>query len=151
RRGTGNSCSGGSGAISPIQHFPSSRHATNSNSSTRGNNNISSTTSSRTSLWEQLCSSPTQTQVYLVLAVTSVLVYVNGVTGDYVHDDLSAVLKNPDVQGTRPLWHLFLNDFWGKPMSDPASHKSYRPLTILTFRLGHWVWGNNSLADHTIN
>nr|XP_045611855.1 protein O-mannosyl-transferase TMTC1-like [Procambarus clarkii] len=111
----------------------------------------SSSSSSAASLWQQLCSSPTPTQLYVVLAATSVLVYVTGVTGEYVHDDLSAVLKNPDVQGTRPLWQLFFNDFWGKSMADPASHKSYRPLTILTFRLGHWVWGNNSLADHTIN
>ncbi|KAK3859525.1 hypothetical protein Pcinc_034374 [Petrolisthes cinctipes] len=76
----------------------------------------------------------TALQVYVTLALVSVLVYLNGLTGEYVHDDLSAVVRNPDVQGTRPLWHLFLNDFWGKPMSHPASHKSYRPLTILSFR-----------------
>ena len=30
---------------------------------------------------------------------------------------------------------LFLaNDFWGTSMADPHSHKSYRPLTVLTFR-----------------
>ncbi|MPC31213.1 Transmembrane and TPR repeat-containing protein 1 [Portunus trituberculatus] len=83
--------------------------------------------------WHKILSSPTPTHVYFLLAVASVSVYVNGLTGEYVHDDLSAVLRNPDVQGTRPLWQLFLNDFWGKPMKDPASHKSYRPLTILSF------------------
>lgn len=82
--------------------------------------------------WHQTCTTPTQ--LYLLLAATSVVVYVNGLTGEYVHDDVSAVVRNPDVQGSRPLWQVFLNDFWGKPMADPASHKSYRPLTILTFR-----------------
>ena len=84
--------------------------------------------------WHKILSAPSPTQLYFLLAVASVSVYVNGLTGEYVHDDLSAVLRNPDVQGTRPLWQLFLNDFWGKPMKDPASHKSYRPVTILSFR-----------------
>ncbi|XP_063883068.1 protein O-mannosyl-transferase TMTC1-like isoform X1 [Scylla paramamosain] len=101
--------------------------------------------------WHKILSSPTPTQLYFLLAVASVSVYVNGLTGEYVHDDLSAVLRNPDVQGTRPLWQLFLNDFWGKPMKDPASHKSYRPLTILSFRLCHMLWGNSSTADHSVN
>ncbi|XP_071539113.1 protein O-mannosyl-transferase TMTC1-like [Panulirus ornatus] len=101
--------------------------------------------------WQQFSSAPTSTQMYLVLAATSVVIYANGLAGEYVHDDLSAVLRNPDVQGTRPLWKLFLNDFWGKAMKDPASHKSYRPLTILTFRLSHWMWGNSCLADHAVN
>jgi hypothetical protein len=41
---------------------------------------------------------------------------------------------NADVLGTSPLAHVAVNDFWGTPMSDPNSHKSYRPLTTLTFR-----------------
>ncbi|XP_047480631.1 protein O-mannosyl-transferase TMTC1-like [Penaeus chinensis] len=94
---------------------------------------------------------PTTAKLYLVLAATSLVVYVNGVVGDYVHDDLSAVVGNPDVQGTTPLWRLLVNDFWGRPMADPASHKSYRPLTILSFRLTHWLWSHSALVDHLVN
>ncbi|XP_037781165.1 protein O-mannosyl-transferase TMTC1-like [Penaeus monodon] len=94
---------------------------------------------------------PTTAKLYLVLAATSLVVYVNGVVGDYVHDDLSAVVGNPDVQGTTPLWRLLVNDFWGRPMADPASHKSYRPLTILSFRFTHWLWSHSALADHLVN
>lgn len=61
-------------------------------------------------------------------------VYLNSLRGDFVHDDLSAVTANPDALGITPVWDLLRNDFWGKPMSDPTSHKSYRPLTVLTFR-----------------
>ena len=32
----------------------------------------------------------------------------------------------------RSLWE---NDFWGEPMASARSHLSYRPLTILSFRL----------------
>lgn len=77
---------------------------------------------------------PPPTWVYMTVWVAGVLVYVNGLSGDFVHDDVSAIKTNPDVLATTPLSHVFLNDYWGKPMSDPLSHKSYRPLTILTFR-----------------
>ncbi|GAB0086494.1 protein O-mannosyl-transferase TMTC1-like [Sergentomyia squamirostris] len=69
----------------------------------------------------------------LVLTVT-LICYVNGLRGDFVHDDIPAITMNRDVLGYNPLSHLFLNDFWGTSMGDVASHKSYRPLTTLTFR-----------------
>ncbi|XP_037781149.1 protein O-mannosyl-transferase TMTC4-like [Penaeus monodon] len=77
---------------------------------------------------------PPPTWVYMTVWVAGVLVYANGLSGDFVHDDVSAIKTNPDVLATTPLSQVFLNDYWGKPMSDPLSHKSYRPLTILTFR-----------------
>ncbi|KAK7077502.1 Transmembrane, partial [Halocaridina rubra] len=50
-----------------------------------------------------------------------------------------------------PLSHVFLNDYWGKPMTDPLSHKSYRPLTILTFRLCHQLIGLRPFGYHLVN
>ena len=76
--------------------------------------------------------------LFLVVFVASVSVYVNGLSGDLVHDDIPTIRSNPDVLGATPLGQVFRNDYWGRPMSDPRSHKSYRPLTILTFR---WVLG----------
>mmetsp|Transcript_8971 Transcript_8971/g.19383 ORF Transcript_8971/g.19383 Transcript_8971/m.19383 type:complete len:704 (+) Transcript_8971:211-2322(+) len=29
---------------------------------------------------------------------------------------------------------IFSNDYWGRPMNSPSSHKSWRPLTVLSFR-----------------
>jgi len=57
-----------------------------------------------------------------------------------------------------PLTSVFSNDFWGSPLSHPESHKSYRPLTILTFRLNRNLhelspWGYhlfNVLAHTTV-
>lgn len=54
--------------------------------------------------------------------------------GEFVHDDLVAVARNPDVLGENELYKLFSNDFWGEPMHHETSHKSYRPFTVLTFR-----------------
>ena len=66
--------------------------------------------------------------------VAAILCYVNSLHGDLVHDDVMALVKNPDVRGNTPVWRLLQNDFWGKPMWDNSSHKSYRPLTVLSFR-----------------
>ena len=43
------------------------------------------------------------------------------------------------------------NDFWGLPLSDPESHKSYRPLTVLSFRLNHHLHGLWSPGFHIVN
>ena len=64
----------------------------------------------------------------------SLLVYLNTLRGDFVHDDIPAIVNNPDVNGKNSVLELFSNDFWGEPMSSVTSHKSYRPLTILLFR-----------------
>ncbi|KAL1480463.1 hypothetical protein MTO96_051007 [Rhipicephalus appendiculatus] len=75
----------------------------------------------------------------LCAGVVAVLCYVNSLDGDFVHDDLEAVVGNPDVTGesgrhASSSSSLWINDFWGRPMADPRSHKSYRPLTVLSFR-----------------
>jgi hypothetical protein len=52
-----------------------------------------------------------------------------------VHDDVWAIVNNPDVRPGAPLrWDIFANDFWGKGMAENTSHKSYRPLCVLTFK-----------------
>jgi hypothetical protein len=46
-----------------------------------------------------------------------------------------AIVNNPDVRPGTPLrWAIFANDFWGKGLADSTSHKSYRPLCVLSFR-----------------
>jgi hypothetical protein len=72
--------------------------------------------------------------VYGVVGVVALSCYLNGLTGEFVHDDIPAVTQNKDVLGLSPLSHVFRNDFWGTAMGDVNSHKSYRPLTTLSFR-----------------
>ena len=66
--------------------------------------------------------------------VLSMMVFTNSMFGDFVHDDVAAIVKNPDVTGENRFPELFSNDFWGVPMSSVHSHKSYRPVTVLLFR-----------------
>ena len=63
------------------------------------------------------------------------MAYMNTLSGDFVHDDIPAIVNNPDVNGANPQVHsIFSHDFWGESMASIRSHKSYRPLTILVFR-----------------
>jgi hypothetical protein len=82
--------------------------------------------------------------VLLLPSILAFLVYANSLFGDFVHDDIPAIVNNPDVNGDNPeIIELFSNDFWGEPMASLRSHKSYRPLTILIFR--YWLckeWSN---------
>lgn len=40
----------------------------------------------------------------------------------------------------QPLAQILTDDFWGEPMASANSHKSYRPLTVLSFRLSYTLW-----------
>jgi hypothetical protein len=69
-----------------------------------------------------------------LLVIISCLVYGNSLHGDLVHDDISAIVTNQDALGSSSIASVFYNDFWGMNIRDRRSHKSYRPVTILTFR-----------------
>ncbi|KAL3215653.1 hypothetical protein MRX96_051324 [Rhipicephalus microplus] len=75
----------------------------------------------------------------LCAGVVAVLCYVNSLDGDFVHDDMVAVVGNPDVTGenrrhaaSSSLSSLWMNDFWGatdggssKPQVVPAAHSAH--------------------------
>jgi hypothetical protein len=59
--------------------------------------------------------------------------------GKFVYDDAGSVKMNVVVNGNVNFSEVFRRDFWGTPMSEPASHKSFRPITTISFRL-NWIW-----------
>ncbi|KAF1537415.1 Transmembrane and TPR repeat-containing protein 3, partial [Eudyptula albosignata] len=77
--------------------------------------------------------------------------YWNSLFCGFVFDDVSAILDNKDLHPSTPLKNLFQNDFWGTPMSEERSHKSYRPLTVLTFRLNYLFSELNAVYYHFLN
>ncbi|KAJ8395712.1 hypothetical protein AAFF_G00029490 [Aldrovandia affinis] len=77
--------------------------------------------------------------------------YWNSLSCGFVFDDVSAILDNKDLRPSTPLQNLFLNDFWGTPMSEERSHKSYRPLTVLTFRLNYLFSELSAQTYHFLN
>ena len=84
----------------------------------------------------------------IIVSFLSVLAFHISYYGDFVFDDLEAIVNNQDVS-SGPVGDLFLHDFWGTNLTSSASHKSYRPLTVLTFRYSiqylfdYWLCNNH--------
>lgn len=62
-----------------------------------------------------------------------------------------AIKTNPDILPTAPLASLLQDDFWGTPLSHSGSHKSYRPVTVLSFRLNYLAGGFDPWGYHLVN
>ncbi|XP_068133728.1 protein O-mannosyl-transferase TMTC1 isoform X2 [Hyperolius riggenbachi] len=84
-------------------------------------------------------------------AVVAGLCFARSLAGEFVHDDIWAILNNPDSRGETNLSSVFRNDFWGKSMSDNTSHKSYRPLCVMSFRINVFLWGLDPFYFHVVN
>ena len=87
----------------------------------------------------------------LICSVIGVLLYINTLDCGYCFDDHSAIEYNKDLLPQTPWKKLLEDDFWGAPMSDIASHKSYRPLTVATFRLNYMLHELEPLGYHLVN
>ena len=89
---------------------------------------------------------------WILIATVSILCYVNSCWGGFVFDDNEAILSNRDVTLNSSIVDVFNNDFWGTNIFHNNSHKSYRPLTVLTFRLNYWFTGDlNPFIFHLTN
>ncbi|CAN8016620.1 unnamed protein product, partial [Ixodes persulcatus] len=62
-----------------------------------------------------------------------------------------AIRSNQDLLPSSPLASLFRNDFWGTPLTHSGSHKSYRPLCVLSFRLNYLLGGYEPRGYHLLN
>lgn len=73
----------------------------------------------------------------IYLALMSAIAYWDrtALHGAFVYDDAGSINKNVVVNGSVPWREVFTRDFWGTPMANVQSHKSFRPLTTLSFKL----------------
>ncbi len=86
-----------------------------------------------------------------VVALVAWSAFANNLDGAFCYDDNFAILNNGDVRHEAPLWPLFRNDFWGQAIHKADSHKSFRPLTVLSFRLNHYVGGFDPYGYRVVN
>ncbi|ESO89299.1 hypothetical protein LOTGIDRAFT_210330 [Lottia gigantea] len=86
-----------------------------------------------------------------ILCVVVCVCYYNALHCGFVFDDISAVVDNKDLRPHSPISRLFWNDFWGTPMNQERSHKSYRPLCVLTFRWNYLIHELEPLGYHLVN
>ncbi|CAH1726692.1 protein O-mannosyl-transferase Tmtc3 [Aphis gossypii] len=86
-----------------------------------------------------------------IIFLTCLACYYNSLYCDFVFDDISAIKDNRDLKPQTPVWNIFYNDFWGTPMHKEQSHKSYRPLTVLTFRWNYMIHQLEPMGYHLVN
>lgn len=55
-------------------------------------------------------------------------------TEEVVLDEMYLLRNNDDVDGKSSLSQLFQNDYWGRPLENESSHKSWRPVSVLILR-----------------
>uniref|UniRef100_A0A8C1IN32 dolichyl-phosphate-mannose--protein mannosyltransferase n=1 Tax=Cyprinus carpio TaxID=7962 RepID=A0A8C1IN32_CYPCA len=88
----------------------------------------------------------------LVTAFVALICFINSYNGDFVFDDSEAIINNKDLNPDTPLSNIWKNDFWGSNLSSNSSHKSYRPLTVLTFRINYLLAGGlHPIGFHVLN
>lgn len=91
-------------------------------------------------------------QAKVTVALVALLCFINSYDGEFVFDDSEAIVNNKDLRPTTPLNNIWRNDFWGSNLSSNSSHKSYRPLTVLTFRLNYLLTGGlHPVGFHVLN
>ncbi|KAJ8032295.1 Transmembrane and TPR repeat-containing protein 3 [Holothuria leucospilota] len=77
--------------------------------------------------------------------------FFNSLQGGFVFDDHKVIVTNLDLRSSTPILDLLKNDFWGTPLYSDRSHKSYRPLTVLTFRWNFAIGGLEPTSYHFFN
>ncbi|OWF55836.1 Transmembrane and TPR repeat-containing protein 3 [Mizuhopecten yessoensis] len=87
----------------------------------------------------------------LAVVLTVAVCYYNSLEAGFVFDDVSAIVENRDLRPHVPVQRLLWNDFWGTPMHKEKSHKSYRPLCVLTFRLNYLLHELDTMGYHLVN
>uniref|UniRef100_A0A669DCR3 dolichyl-phosphate-mannose--protein mannosyltransferase n=1 Tax=Oreochromis niloticus TaxID=8128 RepID=A0A669DCR3_ORENI len=87
----------------------------------------------------------------LLCGAVALVLYVNTLGADFCYDDSRAIKTNQDLLPETPWTNIFYDDFWGTLLTHSGSHKSYRPLCTLSFRLNHAVGGLEPWGYHLVN
>ena len=87
----------------------------------------------------------------LAAAVATVVLYGPALEGEFVWDDRAAVVNNREARWDAAWASLSSTDFWGQRLTLATSHKSWRPLTTLTYRLDNKLHGLEPRGYHLSN
>ncbi|XP_074598781.1 transmembrane O-mannosyltransferase targeting cadherins 2 [Brevipalpus obovatus] len=90
-------------------------------------------------------------QLYFIITLVSIGLYFNTLDANFAYDDSRAIESNQDLRPNTPWTKIFTNDFWGTPLSHSGSHKSYRPLCTLSFRLNYMLHQLRPWGYHMVN
>ncbi|KAM6895354.1 protein O-mannosyl-transferase TMTC2 [Xenentodon cancila] len=87
----------------------------------------------------------------LLCTAVAVGLYVNTLDADFCYDDSRAIKTNQDLLHETPWTNILFDDFWGTLLTHSGSHKSFRPLCTLSFRLNYTLHGLRPWGYHLLN
>ncbi|XP_034018928.1 protein O-mannosyl-transferase TMTC2a [Thalassophryne amazonica] len=87
----------------------------------------------------------------LVCTAAAVGLYLNTLDADFCYDDSRAIKTNQDLLPETPWTNILYDDFWGTLLTHSGSHKSFRPLCTLSFRLNYTLHGLHPWGFHLLN
>uniref|UniRef100_H2MIU5 dolichyl-phosphate-mannose--protein mannosyltransferase n=1 Tax=Oryzias latipes TaxID=8090 RepID=H2MIU5_ORYLA len=87
----------------------------------------------------------------LVCTAVAVALYLNTLDADFCYDDSRAIKTNQDLLSETPWTNILYDDFWGTQLTHSGSHKSFRPLCTLSFRLNYTLHSLRPFGYHLLN
>lgn len=87
----------------------------------------------------------------VICSIVTVLLYLNSLDCKLVFDDRAAIEENPDLRHDSPWTNLLWHDFWGDDLQFYKSHKSYRPISVATFKLNYHLHELEPMGYHLVN
>uniref|UniRef100_A0A8L7T4E6 dolichyl-phosphate-mannose--protein mannosyltransferase n=2 Tax=Brugia malayi TaxID=6279 RepID=A0A8L7T4E6_BRUMA len=83
-----------------------------------------------------------------IITVAAILSFSGNINGNFVFDDREAIINNKAI---RQIGKILESDFWGYPIRSTRSHKSYRPVTTITFAINYAISGLHTTTYHIVN
>ena len=85
--------------------------------------------------------------VFVLAIILSFLVFGNGISGEFVFDDVIVVQNRGDLTNPSNFFNLFISPYH---QNTPKSGL-YRPFTMATYSLNHIIFGSSPAGFHVVN
>ncbi len=99
----------------------------------------------------KICKMKELGQIAAACACLVAVLNLNTLSNGFALDDVVAIVENKDIRPETSIENLYFHDFWGVTMYHHRSHKCYRPLVVLSFRLNYYFHGLDPWAYHLVN
>ena len=88
---------------------------------------------------------------YFIIIVFIIITYENSLSNDFAFDDNHAIINNNDVVSNSDYYSILKHDIWGKDLLAVDSHRSYRPLLVMLFKVLYQYYGLSSKAFRIVS
>lgn len=85
--------------------------------------------------------------VFVLSLLLSFIVFGNGISGEFVFDDVTVVQNRGDLKNPDNFWNLFISPYH----QNMAKTGLYRPLTMVSYALNHRIFGSSPISFHVIS